>query len=249
MLKEMENLPAGLVGVYAEGRVTAADYETVLTPILEKYHRNGERIRFLYQFGPDFSALTPAAAVEDFRIGLKYLRLFEKCAIVSDLEWIRHATHFMAHLMPCPVKSFKNSEREAAQTWLAAPVSESNLDFELKENGVLVVKPQGALRREDFERLSSYMDPWIEAHHDLGGLVIRFSKFPGWEDFGSFVHHLDFVKAHHRKVRRVGLTVDGVLPEILAKTAAHFVEAEVKVFPFAKLDEAVAWAGRWGVLA
>jgi hypothetical protein len=245
MLKEMTNLPLGLVGVSAEGRVTGEDYEKVLTPALERARQSGKRIRFLYQWGSDFSEITPGAAMDDFRIGMKYLRLFERCAIVTDVDWILRATRFMAHLIPCPVKTFKNSELADAKEWLATSVMQSNLEFEMKSDGVLVIKPHGALRREDFDRLASVVDPWIETNHVLGGVAICVEKFPGWEDFGSFVQHFEVVKSHHRKVRRVAIAADGALPEIAAKLASHFIEAEVQQFPYEQAEAAVAWAAQW----
>jgi hypothetical protein len=118
-----------------------------------------------------------------------------------------------------------------------------NLQFEMKSNGVLLVKPHGPLRREDFDRLTNVVDPWIETNRTLGGVAICVEKFPGWEDFGSFVKHFKFVKSHERKVRRVAIAVDGVLPEIAAKLASHFIKAEVKKFPFEQAGAAVTWAG------
>lgn len=56
------------------------------------------------------------------------------------------------------------------------------------------------------------------------------------------VRHLRFVRDHHRKVRRVALAVDGKLAELAQKLADHFVDAELKQFPYDQLDEAVAWA-------
>jgi hypothetical protein len=245
MLKEMTNLPAGLIGVYAEGRVTGEDYEKVMIPALERSRQGGKRVRFLYQLGTDFSEITAGAALEDFRIGMKYLRLFEKCAIVTDVEWILRATRFMAHLIPCPTRTFKNSELADAKEWLASSEMDSKLDFEMKSDGVLVIKPHGALRREDFDRLASVVDPWIETNHALGGVVVCVEKFPGWQDFGSFVQHFEFVKSHHRKVRRVAIAANGTLPEIAAKLTSHFIEAEVKQFPYEQAETAMAWAAQW----
>ena len=118
----------------------------------------------------------------------------------------------------------------------------SNLKFELKSDGVLLVRPHGPLGREDFDALASAVDPWITTHGKLQGVVFSVSKFPGWKNLASFIHHMEFINSHHRKVRRIGLAADGVLPELISKLAAHFVEAEIKQFPFAETDKAEAWA-------
>ena len=92
MLKPIENLPAAITGVRATGTVSRNDYEQVILPPLERARREGRRLRFLYQIGPEFDAFTSGAAWEDFRIGVRYLRLFERCAVVTDVDWVRAAT-------------------------------------------------------------------------------------------------------------------------------------------------------------
>ena len=242
MLKKIEDLPSNILGVRAEGKVTQEDYETVLIPLLKTEHRQGRHIRFLYQFSPEFSGFTAGAVLDDFRVGLKYLRLFERCAIVSDIDWIRGATHFVGAFMPCSTQVFKNDQLKDAVKWLASEDSGSKLKFELTDKGVLIVHPNGPLKREDFDKVASIMDPWIETHHHLRGLVVCIQKFPGWENVGSFIHHMEFINSHERKIRRVALAVDGTLPEMVSKVASHFVEAEIKQFPFEKVEEAVKWA-------
>lgn len=242
MLQKIESLHTNILGLRATGTVTREDYEKILTPLLETERRQGRRIRFLYQFASDFSGFTAGAAIEDFQIGLKYLRLFERCAIVTDIDWIRMATSFFGSFIPCSVQVFNNDQLSNAVEWLASADAESNLKFDLKDCGVLVIRPQGSLRREDFDKLASIVDPWIETHQKLRGLVVEIKEFPGWENIGSFIHHIEFVNGHHRKVRRVALAVDGILPEIISKIASHFVEVEIKQFPFEKTEEANKWA-------
>jgi hypothetical protein len=241
MLTKIEGLPTNVIGVSAEGTVTQSDYESILIPLLEDKYRKGDRIRFLYQIGADFSGFTAGAALDDFRVGTKFLRLFERCAVVTDVAWIRNATQWMGSFMPCPTKVFATTEYKAAVTWLESRLIESNLNFDLANDGVLVLSPQGPLRREDFDSLASVVDPWLEAHNQLQGVVISVHKFPGWENFGSFIRHIEFVSSHQRKVRRVAIAADGILPEIMGKIAPHFIEAEVKQFPFAQKNEAVRW--------
>lgn len=242
MLKKIEGLSPKILGLQAEGTLTKSDYESVLMPMLEEEHRHGNRIRLLYQLGEGFTGITAGAAWDDFKVGLKYLRLFERCAIVTDIAWIRNATQFMGSFIPCPTRVFKNEEFQNAVAWLSLAEEKLNLKFSLAEDGVLVIKPHGPLRREDFDALANLVDPWIESHKKLQGVVISVEKFPGWENFGSFIRHFEFVSTHHRKVKRVALAVDGNLPEVMSKVASHFVEAEIKQFPFAKQEEAITWA-------
>ncbi len=243
MLKTINGLPANVIGVSAEGTVTRDDYETVLIPLLKAEYDRGHRVRLLFQLGANFSGYTPGAAWDDLKVGLKYLRLFERCAVVSDIGWIRTSSQFVGSFLPCPTRVFANAELETAVAWLASPVTESKLKVELSENGVLVLRPQGPLRREDFDHLAATVDPWLEVHHQLRGLVICIQHFPGWENIGSVIEHFQFVKSHHRKVRKIALAVDGALPDLISKLAAHFVEAEIKHFPYAESEQAKEWAG------
>jgi hypothetical protein len=243
MLRVIDKLPRGVYGVRAEGKVTREDYETVLNPLLEEARRKGERIRFLYRFGPEFESFTGGAAFEDARVGMQHLRLFERCAIVSDIGWIRESSKLVGSLMPCPVRVFGNEEWTEAVTWVSSSSEGAQLSHRLlPEAGVLLIEPKGRLRVEDFDAVSLTVDPWIETEGTLNGLVIHAHDFPGWENFGSFVRHLQFVRDHHRKVKRIALAVDGDFAKIASGLGEHFVEAKVERFPYDALDKAIAWA-------
>jgi hypothetical protein len=108
MLEKLKNLPNEIEGVKAIGKVSKEDYEQVFAPFLEEARRQGRRIRFLYQLGPEFGSFTPGAAWEDAKIGLHFMRLFDGCAVVTDLDWIREATRLVGFFMPCPVRVFGN---------------------------------------------------------------------------------------------------------------------------------------------
>ena len=108
MIEILKNLPDGIDGVQAIGKISKEDYEKVFVPLLDQARREGRRIRFLYQLGPEFEGFTPGAAWEDAKIGLQSMRLFDGCAVVTDLGWIRELTRMAGFLMPCPVRVFGN---------------------------------------------------------------------------------------------------------------------------------------------
>lgn len=242
MIERLQQLPAGIDGLRAQGRITKEDYERVVEPLLDGARREGRRIRLLYQFGPEFEGFTAGAAWEDTRIGFQYLRLFERCAIVSDVGWLREASRLVGTMMPCPVRIFGNKEWKEAVSWISSPM-EGTLPHRLLEpEGVLILEPERALRREDFEAVAMTVDPWVEAHGPLRGVVLHARSFPGWENLGSFLRHLRFLGDFHRKVGRVALAADSKLAELLPKLAENFVAAEVKHFGYDQLDAAVEWA-------
>jgi hypothetical protein len=111
----------------------------------------------------------------------------------------------------------------------------------LREQGILVVRPAGPLRAEDFSALAAAVDPYLEQHGALNGLMIDAPAFPGWENFAGLISHLRFVREHHRRIRRVAVVSDSALLAAGPKIASHFVAAELKTFPSAERAAALAW--------
>jgi hypothetical protein len=111
----------------------------------------------------------------------------------------------------------------------------------LREQGILILKPEGALRAEDFAALAGSVDPYIQQHGDLKGLMIEAPSFPGWENFAALLSHLRFVRDHHRRIRRVAVVSDSPLLAVAPKIASHFVSAELRTFDAASRAAALAW--------
>lgn len=243
MLEMLSDVPEGVVAVKAIGKLTSEDYEKVLEPVIDEARRVGRRIRFLYQVGPEFEGFTPGAAWEDMKLGLRSLRTFAACAIVSDRDWIRDSARIAGFLLPCPVRVFSNDDRGRAIEWLASVPREIGLSHRfLPERGVLVLQPRHALTAQDFDALALAVDPWIESHGNLQGVVIHARTFPGWENLGALIRHVQFVRDHHRKVRRIALAVEGALAGLAPRVGEHFVRAEVRTFASDQLDAAISWA-------
>ena len=243
MLERLQDLPAGVDGIKAAGKVSKEDYERVLEPLLDDARREGRRIRLLYQLGPEFEGLTPGAAWEDFRLGIGSLRLLDGLAVVTDTGWIRESTRLIGFVMPCPVRVFPNTQRAEAVEWLRSLPEGPAVSHRLTDAGVLVVEVNQALRARDFDALAATADGWIESHGALQGIVIHAREFPGWENLGGLVRHIRFVRDHHRRVHRVALASDSRLAGLAPRLGEHFIEAEVKRFGYDELDAAIAWAG------
>ncbi|MFE3327057.1 STAS/SEC14 domain-containing protein [Streptomyces sp. NPDC059176] len=243
MLEKVKDVPVGVDAVKAVGTVSKNDYETVIEPLVDSARREGRRLRFLYEFGPEFRSFTPGAGWEDLKVGLDSLRLFEGCAVVSDLDWIRRSVRVTGFLMPCPVRTFGNQEREEALRWLSSlPEGPGITHRLLPESHVVVVDVAQPLRTADFDALSLTVDGWLESHPELAGVVLHARGFPGWENMAGMLRHVRFVRDHHRKVSRVGLAADSMLADWVPHLANHFVQAEVRRFGYDELDDAIAWA-------
>ncbi|OBC06413.1 hypothetical protein A5784_09905 [Mycobacterium sp. 852013-50091_SCH5140682] len=110
-----------------------------------------------------------------------------------------------------------------------------------KENAIVVVRPESPLDRNDFVELGKLVDPQIEAHGDLAGLIIDAPKFPGWDSFGALVTHIRFVHDHHKHVKKIAVMTDSHLGDFAEHLAAHFVSAEIRKFPAGDVVEAQRW--------
>jgi SpoIIAA-like len=110
-----------------------------------------------------------------------------------------------------------------------------------REEGVVEVYPSGALKAVDFEQLAALVDPFIEANGELKGMMIVAERFPGWDSLGGLIEHVRFVREHQKHIRRVATVSDGVTLTVMPQLAKHFVKAEVRHFPFAERDAAMAW--------
>jgi hypothetical protein len=54
MIEEIAGLPEGTLGFKISGDVTGSDYDSVLTPVVDKAIEEFDRIRLLAQVGPNF---------------------------------------------------------------------------------------------------------------------------------------------------------------------------------------------------
>ena len=70
----------------------------------------------------------------------------------------------------------------------------------LRDEGILIIRPEGSLEASDFQKIAQDVDPYIEANGKLRGVMIDAESFPGWKDFAALVAHLKFVREHHRGI-------------------------------------------------
>ncbi len=109
------------------------------------------------------------------------------------------------------------------------------------DTGIAVLTPEGPLSEADFTAASGIIDPYIEEHGKLRGIMITTEGFPGWESFGSLISHVKFVRNHHQLLSRVAIVTDSNFGNLAEKIASHFVSAEIKQFPFLEPERAKAW--------
>jgi tRNA U38,U39,U40 pseudouridine synthase TruA len=111
----------------------------------------------------------------------------------------------------------------------------------LNSEGIVIIEPNGTLQKTDFEQLTSKVDTYINEKGDINGIIIHSKKFPGWDSFGAFTHHIKFIKDHHRKIKKIAAVTDSKFMSIAPTVANHFVSAEVRHFSYNEIDAAKKW--------
>ena len=121
MIEKMNGLAENVIGFRASGKVTKADYETVLMPAVNDHEKKFPKLNFLLWLDTDVSNYTMGAWVDDILLGFQHLTHWHKVAIVSHSSAISKITDVFGHLVPGTYRGFKTEELEAARQWLAIP--------------------------------------------------------------------------------------------------------------------------------
>ena|SRR5437868_7606434 len=95
MLTLIQDLPEKVLGVSAEGEVTGTDYETVLISAVDnKYDK----------------------------MGMNHLAVWEKIALVSDLQPINVFAKFFGYMVSCEIQVFKEADLQKAKLWIVETI-------------------------------------------------------------------------------------------------------------------------------
>ena len=120
MIEQLQEFPANVVAFACKGRVTQLDYQTVLMPAVEGALLQHDRLRLYYQIDADFSGIDAGAMWEDFKVGIEHLTRWERIAVVTDVDWIRHTIRAFRFLIPGTVKIFPLDQAAKAREWIIA---------------------------------------------------------------------------------------------------------------------------------
>ena len=117
MIQMLDDMPAGVIGFEASGKLDADDYRKVILPALIKAAESGE-VRFLIVMS-DFQGMSGGALWQDLKVGVEHLRAWKRIALVTDIEWMRHMTDLFGWMTPGETRTFSLSERDDAKAWVA----------------------------------------------------------------------------------------------------------------------------------
>lgn len=118
MITELEGF-GGNVGAFAcHGHVTKADYASVLIPGIEKVLADHDKVRVYYEVSSDFAGVDPGAVWEDAKVGFSHFLRWERFAVVTDVDWMRHAVKLFGFLMPGELRIFPAAQADQAREWI-----------------------------------------------------------------------------------------------------------------------------------
>ena len=120
MIEHLSGFPDNVLAFRCHGRVTRQDYDKVLVPAVMKALETHKKVRLYYETAGDFAGIEPAAMWEDFKVGMEHLTRWERVAVVTDVDWIKHTMQFFSFLMPGSMKMFSTAEAAQAREWLLA---------------------------------------------------------------------------------------------------------------------------------
>ena len=121
MLERISDVPDSVLGFRASGEVTGEDYRDVLVPVvLEAALRGRDKLRLLYLLGDGVTGFSGGAAWQDTKVGMEHVTRWEKIAVVTDNEWLRHSVSIFGYLIPGEIKAFPAAGEADARAWIAS---------------------------------------------------------------------------------------------------------------------------------
>jgi SpoIIAA-like len=118
MIEPLKNFPGNVLSFVCHGHVTKQDYATVLIPAVEKALKEHDKDRLYYETASDFAGIEPSAAWEDTKVGVSHFLRWERFAVVTDVEWIKHTMKFFSFLMPGELRVLSTTHSEQARKWI-----------------------------------------------------------------------------------------------------------------------------------
>jgi hypothetical protein len=118
MIELLKGFPDNVVAIACHGRVTREDYETALIPAVEEALQSNDKVRLLYEVGADFEGYDAGAAWEDLKVGVEHFSRWERIAVITDIEWIKHTTQLFSFIMPGTARVYSTADAADARLWI-----------------------------------------------------------------------------------------------------------------------------------
>jgi hypothetical protein len=119
MIDRLEDFPSNILAFVCHGRVSKAEYDTVVVPAVESALKNNSKVRIYFETASDFRGFDMGAVWEDLKIGMKNLSRWERIAVVTDVEWIKRMVAIFSVLIPGKTKVLPAAEAAQARAWIS----------------------------------------------------------------------------------------------------------------------------------
>ncbi|WP_264055998.1 STAS/SEC14 domain-containing protein [Mycobacterium nebraskense] len=124
VIEILNGFPDDVAAFAIHGHVTKADYDAVLIPSFEDRLTRHNKVRIYCEIAPDLTILGPGAVWADSKFGVDHYFDWDRCAIVSDAQWVKHVaklTELLGFLWPGKYRTFSEDEAEEARQWISEP--------------------------------------------------------------------------------------------------------------------------------
>jgi hypothetical protein len=123
MVEAIGGLPEGVLGFRVRGKLGREEYhEQLMQPIYAALER-GAKLRILIELPDDFHGLDLGALWEDVKaagsVGLKHRDAWQRFALVTDKDWVRHGVAAFGWISPGELRVFEPGEFDQAVAWVA----------------------------------------------------------------------------------------------------------------------------------
>ncbi|MGA7964999.1 MAG: STAS/SEC14 domain-containing protein [Gammaproteobacteria bacterium] len=121
MLEIVEGFPEGVVAIAARQHVFASDYDNALLPQVEEALETRRKIRLYYEMDNEFFGVDVGSVFKYLSSWARYLRRWERIAVVTSSVWVFMAMSVFRLLMPRRFRIFTTRHAADARGWITAP--------------------------------------------------------------------------------------------------------------------------------
>jgi hypothetical protein len=113
---------------------------------------------------------------------------------------------------------------------------------ERPNENIIVVTPKNSIKAENIESFKNQVNKYINTHDVIPNFVFRINSVPYWANFRALQEHFQFVKNHHKLVKKVAIISDSPTVTIMRSLVNFFTDASVRRFSEKAFDDAINWA-------
>lgn len=112
-------MPPFVAPFKANDKITRADYEEVINPLVEKIYREFGKINYLLVINTSLNNYSVGAWIKDALLGFVYFTEWRKIAIVSEKKGVKTFTNIFGKIIPGQTRGYMMHELEAAKKWIS----------------------------------------------------------------------------------------------------------------------------------